>query len=98
MTARKDAVGKGADEAKSSERRAEGPQRSKAKSPIQEELRVSGQESRSEGLRDEGKKDCALVDLTTQVTGEWRGGRRLEMPIFSGDNPDGWVLKLKDIL
>ena len=63
------------------ERRSESS--SKAKDKGQETTRVIGVET---GGRN---------DLPSLSNADWHGGRRLEMPIFTGDNPDGWIFQAK---
>ena len=35
----------------------------------------------------------ALDEMRRGENGEWRGSRRVEMPVFMGENPDGWIFR-----
>ena len=40
-----------------------------------------------------GDRGWVPTDSATPIWGEWIGDRKLEMPIFTGDNSDGWIFQ-----
>ena len=70
------------------DRGSEGSSKSKGKSPEQnEEGRAGGPGFGSGGW--------VLADSGTPMFGDWHGGRRLEMPIFNGENLDDWIFRVE---
>ena len=40
-----------------------------------------------------GTGGWAPANSSLPASGEWQGNRRLEMPVFNGENPDGWLFR-----
>ena len=76
----------------SREQLTEGSARQKETSSEHRVVSETGPEKRSEGQSLVG--GTWAPPETAPLTGrEWQGGRRLEMPIFTGENPDGWLFQ-----
>ena len=52
-----------------------------------------GAEESSGGLRERRRTEPIILDGLDDHGKPWRGGRRLEMPVFNGGSPKGWIFR-----
>ena len=65
--------------------------------PREKSLKQAEGAATRQGGRSEGPNlvngGWSPIESTPLSYGEWQGGRKLEMPIFTRENPDGWIFR-----